>query len=285
MKVRSLLVAFLLLSPAALCAQEQKKEAEKKFDAKPTLVPYRLTDTHHTLVRVKVNGKGPFNFILDTGCPVFLISEPVGKKIGLKTDKRWATLDKLEFEGGLELTGVKARVETPFQIEGMNGMGLAGVELHGLMGYTVLAKYKMDFDYTKMQMNWTPVKTEPLPPMPLVGKAQTGGMDTMVMIVRLLTLFAGIGPSPAPQPRGFFGFELDEKDKQVRVARVLADSPAAMAGLKKGDRIFRVESKEIAAVSEVLQHASKITAGKTLSITVERGKEKHELKITAGEGL
>jgi hypothetical protein len=35
----------------------------------------------------------------------------------------------------------------------------------------------------------------------------------------------------------------------------------------------------------VLSRASKITSGKTLSITVERGKEKVDLKITAGDGL
>jgi len=282
MKLRWLLVAVLLF-PATVDAQDKKD----KFDARPALVPYRLSDTHHTIVRVKINGKGPFNFVVDTGCPVLLIAEPVGQKVGLKTDKYWATLDKLEVEGGLELTNVKARVETPFQIEGMNGMGLAGVELHGLMGYTVLAKFKMDYDFTKKQMRWTPVKTEPLEPRPLGkgAKEANTGMDIMIGVVRLMTAFLGVGPPPPPQPRGFFGFELDEKDKEVRVARVLADSPAAKAGLKKGDRILSVESVEVSAVKTVLERASKITAGKTLSITVERDKEKHELKITAGDGL
>jgi hypothetical protein len=288
MLVRRFLLAAIIIAPAALSAQEPKKVGDKKqetkFDAKPALVPYRLTDTHHTLVRVKINGKGPFNFVVDTGCPVLLISEPVGKKIGL--DKGWATLDSLELEGGLELKKIKARIETPFQIEGMNGMGLAGVELHGLMGYTVLAKYKMDFDFTKKQMLWTPLQTEPLAPQPLKGaKGTDGGMDTIVSIMRLVAGLAGIGPAPPPQPRGFFGFELDQGDKVVRVARVLADSPAAKAGLKKGDRIVRVESSDVAAVNAVLEQAKKITPGKTLNITVERGKEKHELKITAGDGL
>ena len=286
---RWLLLALFLAFPAFAHADEPKKvEAKKeiKVEAKPRLVPYRLTDTHHTLVRVKINGKGPFNFVVDTGCPVFLIAEPVGDKIGLKSEKGWAILDSLELEGGLELKGVKARVETPFQIEGMNGMGLAGVELHGLMGYTVLAKYKMEFDYTKKQMAWTPLTFDPPPPMPLGGaKGATGGMDTMVTIIRLLTFFAGIGPAPPPQPRGFFGFELSEKDKSVFVAAVLPMSPAAESGLKQGDRILSAAGSEISSISAVLEKASKLTAGKTLNLTIERGKEKHELKITAGQGL
>jgi membrane-associated protease RseP (regulator of RpoE activity) len=149
----------------------------------------------------------------------------------------------------------------------------------------VLAKYKMNFDFTKKQMTWTPLKFDPPPPLALGAKTQTGGMDMMVTMVRLLTFVAGIGPPPPPQPRGFFGFELGEGDKQVTVVNVLAHSPAAEAGLKKGDRILAAEGKEIHAIADVLQRAAKLTAGKTLTLTIERNKEKQELKITAGAGL
>jgi serine protease DegQ len=370
MSVRWLLIAIILFTPAAVHAQDKKKgkkkvEEKKVVAAESSFVPYRLTDTHHTLVRVKINGKGPFNFVVDTGCPVFLVSEPVGKKLGL--DKGWVTLDKLELEGGLEMKNLKARIETPFQIEGMNGMGLAGVELHGLMGYTVLAKFKMDYDYNDLKMLWTPLKHEPLPPemrgvfgfemeekdnevrvakvLPksgaekgglqkgdrilsidtkkvktinevrdLAGKTMAGksivmgierdkekkdlkmtagadtgggsaGMEMMVMMVRAMTWLLGVGPQPEPEPRGFFGFEIDQDGKVVQVARVLADSPAAKAGLKKGDRILSIESNEIKAISDVMERTKKITAGKALALTVERGKEKVELKITAGDGF
>lgn len=291
MMFRWLSLALFLALPTFVQAGESKKADAKKapaaVESKPGTVPYRLTDTHHTLVRVKINGKGPFNFIVDTGCPVMLIAEPVGKKIGLKVDKGWSILDRLELEGGMELTKLKARVETPFQIEGMNGMGLAGVELHGLMGYTVLAKYKMEFDYTKMQMAWTPLAFIPEPPMQLGkgAKAGSGGMDMMVGLVRLLTFFAGIGPPAPPQPRGFFGFEMEEQGKQVMVAHVLPNSPAAAAGLQKGDQILMAEGKAIGSAADVLRQAEKLTAGKTLGLTVERAKAKHELKITAGSGL
>ncbi len=281
---RWIVVALLFLTPVLADAGEKKTD-EPKFDGAPRLVPFRLSDTHHTIIRVKINGKGPFNFVLDTGCPVFLIAEPVGKQIGLA--KGWATLDTLEMEGGLELKKVKARVETPFQIEGMNGMGLAGIELHGLMGYTVLAKYKMDFDYTKRQMTWTPLKSEPLAPQKL-GKGGGGGdfgMDMMVGMVKLITWLAGTPPKQEPQPRGFFGFEIESADAGIKVARVLADSPAQKAGLMKGDRIVMAEGKKIAAVDDVLRLASKIAVGKSLTLTIERAKKTQELKITAGEGL
>src|SRR5688572_1102375 len=120
--MRWILALLLFGATTATYAGEPKK------DARPVQVPYRLTDTHHVLVRAKINGKGPFNFIVDTGCPVLLVSTPVGKQIGLGTDsKGWAVIDKLELEGGLTQEQVKVRVETPFQFEGMNSMGLPGV--------------------------------------------------------------------------------------------------------------------------------------------------------------
>src|SRR4051794_12321789 len=81
-------------------------------------VPYRLTDTNHFLVRVRINGKGPFNFLVDSGAPALFVATETAGKIGLKPGKRefWTPVDRLDFEGGARLLGVKARVEDPFQL-------------------------------------------------------------------------------------------------------------------------------------------------------------------------
>ncbi len=281
MKLRWILVALLLSGPLVRAGEPARKPAETA-----TLVPYRLTDTHHVLLRAKVNGKGPFNFVVDTGCPILLVAAPVGKQIGLKVDaKGWAVLDRLELEGGLVQKDVKARVETPFQIEGMNSMGLAGVELHGLMGYTVLAKYRMQFDFKDDKMNWTPLAFDPPPPLPLGDKAATGGIEMMGSIVKLVSFFLSSQMPPPPQPRGFFGFELAAKDGSVRVERVLPGSPAAQAGLRAGDRIDSVEGQAIKGVADVLSGAAKITAGRTLRLSIQRDDKQQEIRITAGNGL
>ena len=54
--------------------------------------------------------------------------------------------------------------------------------------------------------------------------------------------------------------------------------------MKEGDRIVAAQGKESIPSTRVLRQASKITAGKTLSLTIERENEKQELKITAGTG-
>src|SRR5687767_8585166 len=222
----SLLLAFALFIPAG--ADEPKKAG------KPQPVPYKLTDTQHVLLRVKINGKGPFNFIVDTGAPIIFVSTPVGKKIGLSADEKGiTTLDKLEFEGGLSLEKVRCRVETPFQLEGMNGMGLAGAELHGILGYTVLAKYRMTFDFTKDTMQWTPLDWKPPPPMGIGVKGGQGGLEIIGSLMKYLGPLMGLKPGGPPEPRGFLGLELAETKDGLIIERVLDKGPAATAGLQK----------------------------------------------------
>ena len=65
-------------------------------------MPYRLTDTNHFLVRVRLNGKGPFNFLVDSGAPALYVATETAKKVGLKPDPAefWTPIDRLDLEGG-----------------------------------------------------------------------------------------------------------------------------------------------------------------------------------------
>src|SRR5580692_4590265 len=79
-----------LLAPAssALADEPPLKDAkEAKAKPKSYEIPYRTTIPKHIVVRAKINGKGPFNFILDTGAPLLFVAIPIGKKAGVKPDK------------------------------------------------------------------------------------------------------------------------------------------------------------------------------------------------------
>src|SRR5947209_17519052 len=102
------------LAPPARAA-EKPRVAPTSFQ-----VPYRLTVPKHLLVRAKLNGKGPFNFILDTGAPALFVATAAAKKVGVEPDATgWGVFDRVEVEGGVVLPHVKARIEDPFQLEGM----------------------------------------------------------------------------------------------------------------------------------------------------------------------
>src|SRR5581483_2742306 len=85
-----------------------RADEPKKADLKTYEVPYRMTKTHHILVRAKLNGKGPFNFILDTGAPALFVATKAAKKAGVDPDEKgWGKFDKFEIEGGVPVADAK----------------------------------------------------------------------------------------------------------------------------------------------------------------------------------
>lgn len=256
-------------------------------------IPYQLTETKHILVRVKINNKGPFNFILDTGAPALYVGTHVAKKLDLKADdKGWGTFDRFEIESGLVLEKVKGRIEDPFQLIGMNKMNLMGVQLDGLIGYTVLAQYRIQFDFTKPHLVWTKLDWEPALPKGMMeqkGKVPTE-VAAMSTLVQLAAMFVGRRPDPEIIRRGFLGVELADEagelgGKSVHIKGVLPGSPAAEAGLQKGDRLTRFQDQPVQTIADVQKLAAQQPAGKSIRVEVLRDGKKIEATIKAGEGL
>jgi hypothetical protein len=273
--------AVLCLAPAARAAEAPRAPA-KSYE-----VPYRLTLPKHLLVRAKINGKGPYNFILDTGAPALFIAETLGQKLGLKPGRGgWAVVDRFEIEGGVVLPKIKARVETPFQLEGMNGLGLAGAELHGIIGYNVLARYRMEIDFTRDKMTWTALDFEPKGPQGVGGRGGgAGGLEVMGSIMKMLGSFLGRKATPDVTPRGFLGIELKDGDDGPLVAAVLKDGPAGKAGLQAGDRISHFSGRTVVDADDVRRFAGKLPAGASVKLTVVRGGKSQDIAFTAGEGF
>jgi len=94
-------IVWLLLLTTSLSA----KDSTQAPASKPFAVPYRLTPAQHILVRAKINGRGPFNLIVDTGAPILIMSRKVATAADAKLDANgWATLDRFELEGGVVLS-------------------------------------------------------------------------------------------------------------------------------------------------------------------------------------
>jgi hypothetical protein len=261
---------------------------EAKTDARTYQVPFRLTSTNHVLVRVKINGKGPYNFILDTGAPALFVSTAIGSKLGVKPDKQgWGTFNRFEIEGGVVLEKFKGRVENPFQIEGMNGLGLAGAELHGIIGYTVLARYRLEFDFSRHnhKMGWTPLDFKPPEPLGLGAQATPAGMDAIGSIMKFMGALLGKKPEPQIILRGFLGITLHDVNGSVEVQSVLEGSPAFSAGLKAGDRIQRFKDKAVSSTREIYRLANKLAPDETAEFKVLRGSETLSVGDRAGKGL
>lgn len=294
MRRRTALVLAACLGLVPLMALRADDEPKKRVDPKPPAkaakpekieVPYRLTDTKHLMVRVKINGKGPFNFIVDTGAPAVFITKNVAKKAKAETDeKEWVNFDSFEIEGGLRVEKARGRVEDLVQLDGMNMMGLAGVELHGVIGYNVLARYRIEYDLTSDKLIFEPLAFDPPPLLPLGGK---GGTDIQSMgpMVKMMAAMLGIKPNFDVVPRGFTGIEFEEKAEKVLIKAVLPGSPAAKAGLKAGDVITSIKTDNVKSGKDLQTALAKANVGTKWRFTVTRGDKEEEIVVELGKGL
>jgi serine protease DegQ len=291
MKLRIALILATGMGLMPLFALRAEDKPDKKAgDPKPAApakveVPYRLTDTKHLMVRVKINGKGPFHLIVDTGAPAVFITKGVAKKAKVETDeKEWGSFDSFELEGGLKIDKVRARVEDLVQVDGMNSMGLAGVELHGVIGYQVLARFKIEYDLTSDKLVFEKLKFDPPALMPLGGKGNTD-IQSMGPMVKMMAGLLGIKPNFDTVPRGFTGIEYDEKGDKVLIKGVLPDSPADKAGLKAGDQIVEVKTVSIDSGKDLNKALAKAGIGTKWRFTVKRGGDEKEIVVELGKGL
>lgn len=281
------LILFLVSVPTPLHAEQPKKpEPHKKTEVYK--VPYQLSETQHIVVRAKINGKGPFNFVVDTGAPALILGTEPAKKLGIEADKNgWGICEKFVIEGGIELEKVKARIEDPFQLIGMNKMNLPGMRYDGLMGYTVLARFKIAYDFTQPHLTWTQLDWEPPPP---AGLAELGGkppreLDMMGTLVSLAAALIGRQPDPEIISRGFLGIELVDGATDVFIVKVLENSPAEKAGLQAMDRLKKFQGKAAESVENLQKLAREHAAAAEIEIEVERDGQRITVSFKARKGL
>jgi hypothetical protein len=287
-----LTLAFTALAPSP---DHDPKPARDPDVGRSFQIPYRLTNTNHFLVRVRINGKGPFNFLVDTGAPALYVATETAKKVGLKPaeDSFWTVVKQLDFEGGAALRNVNARVEDPFQLVGMNALGLPGASIDGILGFTVLARFRLELDPTKDRMTWTRLDFEPKdPPVPRHGPgekppAEMQAMNALGPLAKLAAVLMGKQPEDELVARGFLGLELRPADDGVRVAGVLAGTPAEKAGVRAGDRLVRVGKHAIRDVAAARVAVAEVKPGNRVTLVVQHspGAEEITLTVTAGEGF
>ncbi len=262
-------------------------------------VPYKLTETNHFLVRVRLNGKGPFHFLVDSGAPMLIVGTEAAAKIGLKPvrDQFWTKLERLDFEGGARLTDLKARVEDPFQLVGMNALGLPGTSIDGILGFTILARFRLEIDPSQDRMTWTRLDYHPPePPIPDLAKGEgpppaVQAMNAIGPLAKGLAFLMGKQPSEDVRPRGFLGVSWSEDEGKTHrlliVKAVLEGSPAHVGGIKPGDVVARIGGQAIASLKDAREALAAVYPGDSVALAVERGPE-HTLKkltVIAGKGF
>jgi membrane-associated protease RseP (regulator of RpoE activity) len=233
-----------------------------------------------------MNGKGPFNLILDTGAPALFLPKQVAKKAGIEVDEKgWGAIKTFELEGGLEVDKVRAHVTDIYQVDGMNGLGVAGVELHGMIGYEVLARFRIQYDFTADKLAFQPLVGFKPPPQEKIDAKGNDDIQAMGPLVKLISALLGIKPNFDIVPRGFVGIEFDDVNDAVVIKKVLKGSPAEKAGFKSGDTITEVKSASIDTGKDLAKALAKAGVGTKIRFTLKRGDKTEEITLELGKGL
>jgi hypothetical protein len=247
-------------------------------------VPFELLKTKHMVVRIKVNGKGPYRVIFDTGAPVMLLNNKIAKESGVLPKNFKPTGFQLFGTAGqfpiktLELGDLKAEdvpavvMDHPALEEAAKVLG----PLDGIVGFPFFARYAMTLDYQARQLTFVPSGFKP--------------PDT---VQSLLALMLAGGGQPAAKtvlaPAAQWGFvvhkDAGDGDAGVSVKAVLPGGAAAAAGLQAGDRLLTLDDRWTDSVADCYAAAGHVKPGTAAKVVIQRGGKEMELIVTPRPGL
>ena len=91
--------------------------------------------------------------------------------------------------------------------------------------------------------------------------------------------------NPDTYSRGLLGVEITDNEGAVSIKSVLEDGPAAKAGLKAGDRIVKVNNRNVYGADGLADIVGKLPSNKSVKVIVKRDDKEVEVTLKTGEGL
>lgn len=276
-KFTYLVVAVCFVAPARLWADEAAwhKAAE---------VPFEMLKTQHMAVQVKINGKGPYRLIFDTGAPVTLISNKVAREAGVFPEKFRPS--PFAFFGSQGQFKIKNLQMGELQVQGVDTMvmdhptvGLIAKHLgpiEGIVGFNVFGKYRSTIDYQSQTMTFIPTNYKPV------------DMMTRMMSV----LMAPRSERERPKvlaPSGLLGIQVAQDQgadqEGVQITAVFAGSAAEEAGIKVGDRLLTLDGRWTDSVADCYFAASRVRPGSRVTAEVLRDGAKRRVQLEIRPGI
>lgn len=286
MKTRYLVavvMGFSFASPLVFADQPAVKPIDKPA-VKPVVVPFELLKSGHMAVKIKVNGKGPYRVIFDTGAPINLLNNKLAKEAGLLKD---APKSMLPFVGTvaevkvkeLQVGSAKAADQPAIVMDHplVELMSKKLGALYGIVGFPFFARYKMTIDYQAETLTLTPSGFKP----PNVLKSLESTLMQLMM--------SGDQPAKVLSPAAQWGLtarkKSDDDEAGVDITEVLPGSAAAEAGLKAGDRLLMIDGRWTDTLADLYDIASHLKPGVTVPAGILRDGKKLELKVKPRLGL
>jgi membrane-associated protease RseP (regulator of RpoE activity) len=274
--------AVVLLSFA--CPVRADAPAKPESAAKAVTVPFELLKSGHMAVKVKVNGKGPYRLIFDTGAPITLLNNKIAKEAGLLKDTQaplfsfFGNMGEVKVKE-LQVGDQKAKDVAAIVMDHPTVEAISKVfgPIDGIVGFPFFARFKLTLDYQAKTLTFVPNGFKPPDVMKAMMTALMTGVTAPDAAPKVL--------SPASQWGILVRKESDDEDDGVSVTDVLPGSAAASAGLKAGDRLLTLDGRWTDSLADLYTAAGTAEAGKEVVVVVKRDGKKVELKVKPAAGL
>ncbi len=248
-------------------------------DERPIKVPFDTIKTQHIVVMLKINGKGPYRLIFDTGAPFTLINNKIAKDSGVlpkDSPPVFPLLGNTHKVKSMELGTVKL---DDTQVVIMDHPTVKAIDdavgpVDGIVGMSFFGRYRLTIDYQAKELTFVPVDfTPPEALKNMMAKLSSSGTPKKAVLV------------PAGQWGFSVGKEAKDEDPGVTVQHVVAGSAAAKAGLKVGDRLLTIDGRWTDSVVDCFAAAATVRPGTAARVVVRRDGKETELTVNVQPGL
>lgn len=247
---------------------------QTKAKPAPVKVPFELLKSGHMAVQVKVNGKGPYWLIFDTGAPISLLNTRIAKEAGLDRDLSVLGIGEVKIKtlevGTQKVHDVGAIVMDHPTVEAISGK--LGKRIDGLVGFPFFARFKMTLDYETRTMSLVPSGYKPANVMNAMTMVMLGGSGRRSL-------------APAAQWGIVASKEVGDEDDGVDVKSIVPGSAADRAGLKRNDRLLTLDGRWTDSLQDLWEAASLVKPGTKTTARVKRGDRVITLEVTPAKGL
>ena len=277
--MRALLITALTLGLATV-ASAQNAPAIKATGGK---VPFKLLPSRHMLIEMKLNGKGPFKVIFDTGAPLNLVTQKLANEAGITKGNQSAfsflsgpqviEVDKATLG---EVTIPKLPVivmDHPTVRAISNAFEEDFGRIDGIVGFPLFARFATTIDYKSRELVMKPTDYKP--------------GDFLKELTESITKAAEQQGPRVVGGEGVWGFRTavgGDDTPGVEVREVSANGPAAKAGLKVGDRVITLDGRWTDTLGELAVATSQVKPGRVAELDVKRGEETLTLKCAPAAG-
>lgn len=248
-------------------------------ETKPATVPFEIIGSKHMAVQIKVNGKGPYRIIFDTGAPISLISNKVAIEAGL--------IKKAAAGGFMGMGGmVKAK---DFQVGDVHAKDIQLIvmdhptvkaisevvgPIEGLVGFPFFAKFRTAINYQTKTLTMTPTNYDP-------GDVMASLMKTMMSNNKDRKNYL----SPTAIWGLTVGKETSDEEDGIEIIHVFPGGVAEQAGLKVGDRLLVLDGTWTESVDDCYRAVSQVKPGQKVKIRIKRDGEEKVIEVTPKAGL